>query len=263
MAFWAKNKRCLNGGWLNTDPAASCCQTDEALNPSSHGQELESEQAAEARTREQYHWVGAGSLRPLDPAPAVLAYTQKFGKTPMVCGIGDSHTERVVLQWVTYVDRMTYKQVSMRPEFAAQSPLNATVFHQTYPQEGFSETYDNEKNDIPLVDKIRDNNCTHVFIQMGQWIAGHTRGPPFSVSRYREEMQKFVDAMLPLDPTKVTVAFRTVNEIPLSELVGACPPMDWRSPAVIAAYNAQLRSIVPPHFPFLDTSAIMEPTQYA
>jgi hypothetical protein len=72
-------------------------------------------------------------------------------------------------------------------------------------------------------------------------------------------MQGVVDAMKQLDATKVTVAFRIINEVPFSELVGACPPVDWRSPPVIAAYNSQLRKIVPPHFVLLDPIAIVSP----
>jgi hypothetical protein len=39
-----------------------------------------------------------------------------------------------------------------------------------------------------------------------------------------------VDAMKQLDTTKVTVAFKTVNEIPFGELVAACPTRSfWKT----------------------------------
>jgi hypothetical protein len=259
VAFWSKQQKCINGSWSNGNATGSCCETDDAMNPSSHGAELNLVQAASGEALSRYHWVGANNTRALDPAPAVVAYTKSFGKTPMVCGIGDSHTERVVASWVTYSDRKTYTQVSISDDFAQRSPFNATVFHQTYPEEGFVEGFGFVRTAMTLVEKIRQHNCTHVFVSLGQWIAGYTLGPPWTASRYGEEMQKLADDMLQLDPEKVTVAFRSLNEIPLSETVGACPPLDWRSPPVIAAYNAQLRSIAHPHFPFIDTSAIMEP----
>ncbi len=38
--------------------------------------------------------------------------------------------------------------------------------------------------------------------------------------------------------------YRSINYNPLGGLIGACPPTDWRSPAVIDGYNSVVQHVI-------------------
>ena len=94
---------------------------------------------------------------------------------------------------------------------------------------------------------ISGNGCERLIISVGQWPAGkHFRvnaDSPWTFARFYDEYRAMVWRLYDAFPTMPTI-YRSINYNPLGGLIGACPPTDWRSPAVIDGYNSVIQHVI-------------------
>jgi len=90
-------------------------------------------------------------------------------------------------------------------------------------------------------DKIQiiiDEGCTKVVIGTGQWDAGSPNEEPTLFSKYEEQLEMAISMMVEMfRGTNVDLYFRSTHYNPIGDMIGSCPPTDWRSPPVIDMYN--------------------------
>ncbi len=110
------------------------------------------------------------------------------------------------------------------------------------------------------------HNCTKFVIGVGQWPASYFApgGVPYSFKRWRDEMTKVVtnEEIFKIDG-KIKLFLRSIHHNPLKDMVGKCPPTDWRSPTVIDSYNFIIEELVSKlnnsRVSYLDTTFITKP----
>eukprot|EP00977_Amphora_coffeiformis_P016380 scaffold5075_cov174-Amphora_coffeaeformis.AAC.2 len=90
--------------------------------------------------------------------------------------------------------------------------------------------------------------CHAMVISVGQWPAGKhfpiTKDSPYKFSRLYNEYKSMVQRIQRSVSTRVPILLRSINYNPLGNIISACPPSDWRNPAVIDGYNAIIRQVV-------------------
>lgn len=126
---------------------------------------------------------------------------------------------------------------------------------------------------MPFQVKSAPAGCDRLVISVGQWPPGKkfrvNRDGPFTVARFFNEYHQMAQRLLrdhDHNPNTVPVLFRSINYNPIGAMIGACPPTDWRSPAVIDGYNAAIQHVVmtmaqstDKHVQFIDTDFLVGP----
>jgi hypothetical protein len=94
---------------------------------------------------------------------------------------------------------------------------------------------------------ISGNGCQRLIISVGQWPAGKrfrvNADGPWTIARFHGEYRQMARRLYDAFPTLPTI-YRSINYNPLGGLIGACPPTDWRSPALIDGYNAAIGHVI-------------------
>jgi len=110
------------------------------------------------------------------------------------------------------------------------------------------------------------HNCTKFVIGVGQWPASWAAPGkvPYSLKRWRDEMTNVVtnEEIFKIDG-EIKLFLRSIHHNPIGDLIGACPPTDWRSPTVIDNYNFIIEELVlklnSSRVVYLDTTFITKP----
>jgi len=106
--------------------------------------------------------------------------------------------------------------------------------------------------------------CDILVIAVGQWPASFDGGRPTLINDYHDQIKVMLMdlvAGLTLSHPYVKIFMRSIHYNPLNEMISACPPQDWRSPAVIDAYNRAISKVCKQmeHVKFVDTNFIVGP----
>ena len=152
--------------------------------------------------------------------------TAESSSNIIICVVGSSHARNMAQRLTEAVD------VTQRMNVAIQ-------YHD------FRMPYQVTSNAVRSM--ISDNGCQRLIISVGQWAAGKrfkvNGDGPYTLARFHDEYRQMARRLYDAFPTLPTV-YRSINYNPLGGLIGACPPTDWRSPAVIDGYNAAIRHVV-------------------
>lgn len=98
---------------------------------------------------------------------------------------------------------------------------------------------------------LKEHQCTHVVIALGQWPAGWTLHEPYTLQQYTTEMAGLLRKLKELQRintnltlTDMKIYFRTINYNSLGYHITRCPPIDWRSPPVIDMLNSATYKLI-------------------
>jgi pterin-4a-carbinolamine dehydratase len=134
--------------------------------------------------------------------------------------------------------------------------------------------YPADYNHTSISAQITDNKCDALIIAMGQWPLSfqymnkyNTSRKFLSPDRFLTRMKAIADHLFHHHST-VSVAFRSIHYGALTTDKTHCPPIDFRTPMLVDAYNEQLRILAETHsafqqqqqsgaFQFIDTSLII------
>ncbi|KAL3942418.1 MAG: hypothetical protein SGBAC_003377 [Bacillariaceae sp.] len=86
--------------------------------------------------------------------------------------------------------------------------------------------------------------CKIFVIGFGQWPASHKSNPPYSFERYLSEMRRIAQLAQDTSEPSFQLYLRSMHHMPIGDRASACPPTDWRTPAVANAYNYLLEQAV-------------------
>jgi hypothetical protein len=110
------------------------------------------------------------------------------------------------------------------------------------------------------------SDCTHVFINFGQWPLGWPSNPtPWLFDRYKCAVSTTLQHVLLLKGLHphIRLTWVTTNPHPISSRLLTCPPTDWRYPHLIRAYNKiaidEIQQISNGSIHVLDTWSIVFP----
>jgi hypothetical protein len=152
--------------------------------------------------------------------------TAESSSNIIICIVGSSHARNMAQRLTEAVD-------------VTQRMNDAIQYHD------FRMPYQVTSNAVRSM--ISDNRCQRLIISVGQWAAGKrfkvNGDGPYTLARFHDEYRQMARRLYDAFPTLPTV-YRSINYNPLGGLIGACPPTDWRSPAVIDGYNAAIRHVV-------------------
>ena len=81
-------------------------------------------------------------------------------------------------------------------------------------------------------DMTMNYNCTKAIFQLGAWPAGYPGREPMIFKRYYEEMKNLLEQIHGAFP-ELELYAHSISYCPIGDTTGVCPPLDWRSPAVI------------------------------
>jgi len=112
----------------------------------------------------------------------------------------------------------------------------------------------------PVRQIIHDAACSIFLVAVGQWPASLHGGRPTLKHEYHDQMKVMLHDLKESHPD-VEIFMRSIHYNPLSRMISACPPRDWRSPAVINAYNKAIADVCNQfeNVNFVDTSFIVGP----
>ena len=104
-----------------------------------------------------------------------------------------------------------------------------------------------------------DQQCSYAVIGYGQWPASYYEKVPWPQHRYANEMRNMmVNVKAHTGP--VQLFLRSVNYNALGAIITHCPPVDHRSPPVIAMYNSVIKSLTTElGIGYIDLNHIMGP----
>jgi hypothetical protein len=107
-----------------------------------------------------------------------------------------------------------------------------------------------------LLEGLKKQKCQKIVIGVGQWPASKTNNAPTLFLAYEKEMRTLIKSIKGIKG----VFLRSVNYNPLGDMIGGCPPTDWRSPPVIDEYNRMLKRLCNKYgVEFIDTNFIIGP----
>ena len=114
-----------------------------------------------------------------------------------------------------------------------------------------------------------NHSCANFVVGVAQWPGSLMQGSPYLFDRYYMEMQRIATeaAKVFADKEDVKVYMRSVHQIPIGDVTGACPITDWRSPVVMDGYTHLIQKAVKEvqnqnstqHVDFMDTRHIVSP----
>lgn len=109
---------------------------------------------------------------------------------------------------------------------------------------------------------IAADMCTFVVLGFGQWTHSFTEHRhPYTNSRSRKELQRIIaEATPPVLGGSAQLFVRSLNYNGFGALHTVCPPVDYRQPHIVDAYNAMQRNLSAEHgVGFIDLTHIMGP----
>lgn len=110
---------------------------------------------------------------------------------------------------------------------------------------------------------IAADMCTFVVLGFGQWTHSYTEHRhPHANSRSKQELQRIIADSLAVGfgGGAARLFMRSMNYNGLSALQTVCPPVDFRHPHIVDAYNAMQRNLSAEHgVGFVDLTHIMGP----
>jgi len=119
--------------------------------------------------------------------------------------------------------------------------------------------FPNKKAILAIRTAVTRYNCTQVVIGMGQWSAGWPDKRPALFHEFQDDMRTLLQRALKAYPS-VQLFVRSMHYNPIGDIIGSCPPHDWRSPPVIDGYNQVLKQLtLELNIPFIDTNHIIGP----
>lgn len=166
-------------------------------------------------------------------------YRQTRGSYPPICVVGDSHSR--------FVTTRSVKALGVRG-------IMRYVKHQWPGVYSFNTS---------IEDKLQENKCEIVIIQIGQWPASWIAGgEPFSFGRYYSEMKALVETTSKVlrDVPNSKIYLPALDLGPLMGAVNVCK--DWRTPTVMDAYSYVLQMIASEtknvNVEYIDTNFIIQ-----
>lgn len=107
---------------------------------------------------------------------------------------------------------------------------------------------------------IAADMCTFVVLGFGQWTHSFTEHRhPYTNSRSRKELLRIMAEASALGGS-VQLFVRSLNYNGLGALHTVCPPVDYRQPHIVDAYNAMQRNVSAEHgVGYIDLTPIMGP----
>jgi hypothetical protein len=170
----------------------------------------------------------------VDPSKRLKGATDEH----KICIVGYSHSYNLVYGFWT--NNLVHRFIWAPARYA--SDLTTNFFEQYY----------------------HTRNCTKFVIGVGQYAAGHPGRAPYSFEQWRDEMTSVVtnEEIFKIDGD-IKLFLRSIHHNPIGDLIGTCPPIDWRSPTVIDSYNFILEKLVlnvnNSRVGYLDTTFITKP----
>lgn len=131
--------------------------------------------------------------------------------------------------------------------------------------------YPADYNYTAMSARINDNKCDSLIVAIGQWPLSFQYMHKYNTSRKFSSPDRFLMRMRAIahhlfhHHSNVSVAFRSIHYGALTTDKTHCPPLDFRTPMLVDAYNEQLRILAETHpafqqpggaFQFIDTSLI-------
>jgi len=108
--------------------------------------------------------------------------------------------------------------------------------------------------------------CSYALVNFGHWQAGWTTKRPWLPEQYGREVERLLERLVALRdrrPGGLQLAWVSCRPHSINRRMEACPPIEWRMPHVIAAYNAAARAAVARvgrgAVGYLDTHSISSP----
>lgn len=95
---------------------------------------------------------------------------------------------------------------------------------------------------VDVLDDIRSFGCNKFIVAIGQWPSSFKPENPYTVGKFRSTMTDAVH-LLSSEFPDAEIYLRSIHYLPLGFKRSACPPDDFRDPALIDAYNTALDSI--------------------
>lgn len=161
-----------------------------------------------------------------------------------ICLVGQSHS------------RVLYN-ASQRLDLA--SKLNITVEYPCPAQ------YPKSIDQNYLVHCLLPQDCSKIVVGVGQWSASYSERFPTPIGDYYEQIRVMLLTMRIYISKDIEIFARSIHYNPINDINSVCPPLDWRSPAVIDAYNVVIEKAVrdvggrSQNISFLDTNFLISP----
>jgi hypothetical protein len=105
---------------------------------------------------------------------------------------------------------------------------------------------------------MNDTGCNKLVIGLGQWPASGRS--PLLFREYEKELRDMLHSIADI-PGPVSIFLRSIHYNAIGDMIGRCPPTDWRSPPVIDGYN-KIIARISGDFDFveyIDTNSIIGP----
>jgi hypothetical protein len=125
---------------------------------------------------------------------------------------------------------------------------------------GVNKTYVTFPRDVTLEfvqDLVKRLKCKKIVIGLGQWSAAWPEGDPTLFPAFETQMSTLLENIQDIG---AEIFLRSMHYNPIGDMIGECPPTDWRSPPVIDGYNRILKRVSKKFsVQFIDTNAIIGP----
>ncbi|GFH50019.1 hypothetical protein CTEN210_06498 [Chaetoceros tenuissimus] len=201
---------------------------------------------------EPYHFEWHNSEKTLWNERQLKELVQKNSNGTAICALGDSHNRVLVNHW-----NQIFKTKMQEMESSAK---NVSEIKEGIQFHWADAQFPHQVKDIFLYNKVKAKGCNTVIVALGQWTAGWPTGLPTLLPQYKEDMLKVVGNIQTYVPSVQHIILRSVHYIPIGDMVGQCPPTDWRSPHVIDLYNKVLREVAEEsNVQYIDTNFIISP----
>ena len=197
-----------------------------------------------------------GALQTLIPAIDWAAQEQqrRANKSTLICLFGDSQIRNLMNSITAQIDPQACDPVELQ---LGRASCNYPGFY--YGNFHFF-LYD---NDWTTEHENRLGDCSHAFINYGQWPGSWGAKTPWSTSKYREFITQFSQRLseLKLMFPDVQFYFLSTNYHSFSPGMKTCPATDFRFPHIIDSYNDEAREVFSANniARFIDTTRVIRP----
>ena len=197
-----------------------------------------------------------GALQTLIPAIDWAAQEQqrRANKSTLICLFGDSQIRNLMNSITAQIDPQACDPVELQ---LGRASCNYPGFY--YGNFHFF-LYD---NDWTTQHESRLGDCSHAFINYGQWPGSWGAKTPWPRSKYRESIIQFSKRLseLKLIFPDVQFYFLSTNYHSFSPGMKTCPATDFRFPHIIDSYNDEAREIFTADntVGFIDTTRVIRP----
>ena len=227
------------------------------------------------RWAERYPGDVAGELSVISQCPPRADYVQAFSglqtqipsvdwaaqeqkrrmnKSTLICLYGDSQIRNLMNSITAQIDHQACDPVELQQGRASCN----------YPGFYFGNfhffLFD---NDWTAEHERRLGDCSHAFINYGQWSASWAAKTPWPRSKYRESISQFSKGLseLKLIFPEVQLYFLSTNYQSFSAGMKSCPATDFRFPNIIDSYNDEARQVFSAGSTvgYIDTTKVIRP----